>query len=447
MTTMNPRSSLNAAVPFAKRTDAVDFAGSDPLLGKLRLVGDWSIEWVGGHRGPFRLEISAPQIIEVRDERAERLPDFRTSRDGWLKGLQLAGVKAEECTISGAFLHESLIVKSTPGVGERIYVRGEDYDFDPDWGTLWRLEGGAISGEQEVWIDSSYVPQRIDSLVWDASGSVLLKEGQPHISMPGVPELREGETRLANIHLPGPISRLGEDNLFPVLESAFPEEPRQGRPFADELLPRTLAKLRSGEPLRILAWGDSVTGYKRYQVSFKEWLQARFPSAQIELLTVAWGGKTSVDFLAEPPGSEYHFEEKVLGAKPDLIISEFVNDASLEEKETEILKRHARLLASFREIGTEWIILTPHYVKPDWMGLARQRDIDEDPRLYVRVLREFSAINRIALADASRRYGRLWRQGIPFLTLMENGINHPNRDGHQIFAESLISLFAGSSSI
>jgi hypothetical protein len=24
------------------------------------------------------------------------------------------------------------------------------------------------------------------------------------------------------------------------------------------------------------------------------------------------------------------------------------------------------------------------------------------------------------------RYGRLWRQGIPYLTLMENNINHPN---------------------
>jgi hypothetical protein len=265
--------------------------------------------------------------------------------------------------------------------------------------------------------------------------------------MPDLPELWEGETRLANIHLPGPISRLGEDNLFPVLESAFPEEPREVRALAEDLLPRTLAKLRSGEPLKILAWGDSVTGYKRYQVFFKEWLQTAFPSAQIELLTLAWGGKSSADYLAEPPGSEYHFEGKVLGAKPDLVISEFVNDASLEENETEILERHARLLAAFREIGAEWIILTPHYVKPDWMGLTSQHDIDEDPRLYVRVLREFSANHRIALADASRRYGRLWRQGLPFLTLMENGINHPNAFGHRLLAESLISLFAGTSSM
>jgi hypothetical protein len=48
------------------------------------------------------------------------------------------------------------------------------------------------------------------------------------------------------------------------------------------------------------------------------------------------------------------------------------------------------------------------------------------------------------LADAARRYGRLWRQGIPYLTLMENGINHPNLAGHQILADSLLALFPGN---
>ena len=108
--------------------------------------------------------------------------------------------------------------------------------------------------------------------------------------------------------------------------------------------------------------------------------------------------------------------------------------------------RYERIREAFRGIGAEWILLTPHYVKPDWMGLDRQRDIDEDPRPYVRFLREFARDHRIALADAARRYGRLWRQGIPFLTLMENGINHPNPAGHAILADSLIGLFRSAHS-
>jgi hypothetical protein len=42
------------------------------------------------------------------------------------------------------------------------------------------------------------------------------------------------------------------------------------------------------------------------------------------------------------------------------------------------------------------------------------------------------------------RYGRLWRQGIPYLTLMENNINHPNVFGHTLFADSLMALFPRS---
>jgi hypothetical protein len=129
----------------------------------------------------------------------------------------------------------------------------------------------------------------------------------------------------------------------------------------------------------------------------------------------------------------------VHGAKPDLIVSEFVNDAGLNPQQVE--ERYSQLLADFKAIGAEWIILTPHYVRPDWMGLSSQRDIDNDPRPYVAGLRQFATKHSVALADASLRYGRLWRQGIPYNTLMLNGINHPNPQGMTLFADSLMALF------
>ena len=92
-------------------------------------------------------------------------------------------------------------------------------------------------------------------------------------------------------------------------------------------------------------------------------------------------------------------------------------------------------------IGAEWIILTPHYVRPDWMGLTRERDIDDDPRPYVKGLRAFSEKHGVALADASLRYGRLWRQGIPYSALMLNSINHPDARGMSLFADALMELF------
>ena len=47
----------------------------------------------------------------------------------------------------------------------------------------------------------------------------------------------------------------------------------------------------------------------------------------------------------------------------------------------------------------------------------------------------------MALADASRRYGRLWRQGIPYSTLLLNSINHPDARGMKLFADALMELF------
>ena len=32
-------------------------------------------------------------------------------------------------------------------------------------------------------------------------------------------------------------------------------------------------------------------------------------------------------------------------------------------------RQYGRLLDDFRGIGAEWIILTPHYVMPEWLSL------------------------------------------------------------------------------
>ena len=153
----------------------------------------------------------------------------------------------------------------------------------------------------------------------------------------------------------------------------------------------------------------------------------------------AWGGRNTSAYLAEPPGSPHNYRETVLGVKPDVIISEFVNDAGLSPAQVE--ERYSKLLKDFQAIGAEWIILTPHYVRPDWMKLTRERAVDDDPRPYVHGLRQFAAMHDVALADASLRYGRLWRQGIPYNSLMVNAINHPDERGMRLFADALMALF------
>jgi lysophospholipase L1-like esterase len=427
---------LAAGLSHAAEGDQVD----------LQIAGEWQVRaTVSGVSAT--LNVAPPAVVSVVGEKHDRLRLFNAQTAGWVKGDKLNGLQAQECTAKGLLDRASLVVRSGPQPSDAAYQIDKDYAADLDWATFGRTSGGPIGENQPVWVDYRYTPMRIDAVVWTRDGKIELRQGQTHVAAPQAPAIQEGERRLANIFLPGPIDRLTPEHLLPVLEAAYPEPAKPSPSVAEQFLPKTMKKLREGQPLRILAWGDSVTaaGYlpdvehDRWQAQFVARLQKQFPTAKIELVTEAWGGRNTASYLAEPPGSEHNYQEKVLGAKPDLIVSEFVNDAGLNPEQVE--ERYAKLLADFQAIGAEWIILTPHYVRPDWMGLSSQRDIDNDPRPYVAGLRTFAQKHSVALADASLRYGRLWRQGIPYHTLMLNGINHPGPEGMTLFADSLMALF------
>lgn len=389
-----------------------------------------------------------PTEVRVEDEVVPSLPDYDADAwGGWQKGLALPAIRASECTTCHALVPDSLQVRTGAAPdGERLEP-GRDYELEPDWGSLGRLPGGRIAPETPVRLTYTYTPQRVDSIVREPSGKLALRVGEPHNATPRPPPLAPGDLRLANIHTEGQMTRIDADHCFPIMETTGPEDDAADGPVAEHLLPETMRRLRAGDTLRVLAWGDSVTegtflddpSAQRWQAQFVARLARRFPDASIELITEAWGGRTTSAYLAEPPGALHNYQEKVLDAKPDLIVMEFVNDAGLPAELYP--EQYERLLADFRGIGAEWIILTPHYIRPDWMGLTSQREIDEDPRAYTSFLREFAATHGVALADAARRYGRLWRQGLPYNTLMTNNINHPDERGMRIFADSLMALW------
>lgn len=412
-------------------------------------AGDWGVRVESRHAGQTTagtFVVAPPDVVEVINEKLPTLPLFNPAVPGWVKGVALEEVKAAECTVIRALDPESLVVKTAPGREGTLLERGRDWDADTEWGTVGRLAGGRVGEREPVWASYRAALRRIDSVVRLTDGTLELVRGTPQIVLCEPPSIPAGSERLVNVYLPGRIASLSGANLFPIIEDRCPPLASDQPPQARARLPETLRRLEAGEKLKILAWGDSVTTYDRWQSMFVERLKARYPQADIELVTEAWGGRNTGSYLAEPPGSEHNYREKVLESRPHLIVSEFVNDAGMAPADVD--RQYGQLLADFRGIGAEWIILTPHYVMPEWMGpgfLERgQRDIDDDPRPYVAGLKAFVATHpeRVALADAARRYGRLWRQGIPYLTLMENNINHPNVAGHQIFADALDEVFS-----
>jgi lysophospholipase L1-like esterase len=426
------------------------------LAAELTLTGDWQVK-VTDHQPRF---LRSPKIVTetlnvrpsakraVEMERYDSLPLFQPNLPVWAgKGVVLQSLKTHETSSDGMLVKNSLRLYTKQKAEPVELKAGTDYAAELHWAVIGRLTNGAVDANTPVFASYQFFQSRLDAVVRTREGKIILREGTPTNTVALLPSLPKGDTLVATIWVPGRLAKLTTNNLFPVLETKYPETRPHGPSQAETHFPKAYEKLRRGEPIRILAWGDSVTDASylphpetdRWQAQFVERLRKHFPRAKIELVTEAWGGRTTDSYLAEPPGSPHNYREKVLGAKPDLIVSEFVNDAGLSAEH--VRESYAKLWKDFQQIGAEWIILTPHYVRPDWMGVTRQRDIDDDPRPYVAELRRFADENPVGLADASKRWGRLWRQGIPYTTLFLNSINHPDPRGMKIFADSLMELF------
>lgn len=438
-----PREQARDLIGWLMDKNPTSTSAAQPMPVEISLSGDWAISVKLPDGTATSLQVSPPVWKEVSGEKFSGLPVYNPKGGGWNNGAKFTGNVAEVCSTPDLVEVASVVLTTSPAPDAPALVRGKDWEIEPSWGTFGRVEGGAISPDTAVFARYRHTFLRIDSVARMPDSSVILVQGSGTSAAPSPPALPAGAIRLANLWIPGPIKALTPDHLFPILENTY-GGPTSEVTFGGKF-PRLMEKLRSGEPIRILAWGDSVTagGYlppeKRWQERFLSRLRERYPRAQVELRTEAWAGRSTVSYLNEPPGAEHNYREKVLAMKPDLVISEFVNDASLPADAYE--RAYPEILKDLQSIGTEWIILTPHYIKPSWMGLSSERGIDDDPRAYVQFLRNFASTQPVLLADASARYGRLWRQGIPHTSLMVNSVNHPNAEGMEIFVDTLMQLF------
>jgi lysophospholipase L1-like esterase len=180
----------------------------------------------------------------------------------------------------------------------------------------------------------------------------------------------------------------------------------------------------------VTAGGDASDEAHGYVGLFGRLLQERFGGASVRVVNAGIGGSNT-------RGRWPAFQAEVLDHHPDLVTLEFVNDMGFPDGELE--ERYAKILQSVREAGAALVLITPHFTRPDWMGLPNGRGTDG--RHAVAFLRRFAREHGVPLADAARRWQALEGLGIPYETLLKNGINHPDDRGHRIFAEELMRLF------
>ncbi|MCC7494394.1 MAG: hypothetical protein IT204_18700 [Fimbriimonadaceae bacterium] len=365
----------------------------------------------------------------------------------WAEGTKLRNLQTIRPGVGtpapGAVDPASVVVKRD-GV---VLQRDVDYLLDPLWGSLGVGPSGKVTPNDVVTVDYRYSLLRLDSLVKDAAGQEVVRQGKPDLNCPEPPALQPGETRLGNWLVP--YHSDGKNGVWFATTARAEDAPTASTAGR---IPRTLAKIAAGQPVKIVCWGDSVTTggdvsapQFRYPDVFAARLKAKYPDKPITVAVHAVGGSNSLQWLFP---DKYPFPnpallpqcnwERVVEAKPDLVTLEFVNDAGLQG---ENFQRHYELILSkVQALGAELILITPHFTMPSMMGFSSL--LEPEKRPYVLALREFATTHQLALADAAARWEHLAKEGIPYTTLLRNGINHPDDRGHALFADELLKCFA-----
>lgn len=218
--------------------------------------------------------------------------------------------------------------------------------------------------------------------------------------------------------------------------------------LADAMLPALSAtigseltvrnKLLSGEPVKVVCFGDSVTGVYYHSGSRRAYtdmlgiaLRRASGNANVEMINAGISGHTTVNALSR-------IDRDVLAHKPDLVTVMFgLNDmtrVSLEDYKTNL----KTIIEKCRGIGAEVVLATPNNVIN-----TSSRPTDKLVK-YCDVAREVAQEAGVPVCDTYQQLSGV-RSHDPFdwRLLMSDSI-HPNMAGHKSIAERLAQTITGS---
>lgn len=376
--------------------------------------------------------LDAPPI-EIRRITIEDYALVAGAVNNWMGGNRLWTDPAHgrQQLLPGSFVPGSLRIESHDAA-RTTFTEPNDYTVDTKWGAFALTPSGRLRPGDHLRITYELSLRRVDTVVVDEAGKPRYLSGEALADCPLPPAPPPHTAHLANVYRPFNAGGVQRYEVYPIVG----QEPKTPRAYTGARPVRTIEKLRKGEPVTIVCWGDSVTACgesstpdKCYVALLETRLKKLYPNAQIRVVNAGIGASNSETRKAG-------FQKEVLDFKPDLVTLEFVNDMGLPD---DVLQRnYEQILQRLSAAGAELILITPHFTMPEWMELPHGRGPEK--RRGVMFLRKFAAEHAVPLADASKRWEDLQDLGVPYETLLRNGINHPDDRGHAIFADELIRV-------
>ena len=201
---------------------------------------------------------------------------------------------------------------------------------------------------------------------------------------------------------------------------------------------RAVQLLESGQPVRIVCFGDSVTGVYYHTGNRRAWcdlvglsLRQIYPGAHPEMINAGVSGNSTADGLRR-------MDTDVLRDQPQLVIAMFgLND--VVRVPPEVFRANLRqIVQRSRAAGAEVILMTPNLVS------------DGDPARTLAKVAAFAQITRevgrelqVPVTDTIRAFESVQASDRrAWIRLMSDAI-HPNMRGHRLIAEEVTCTLTG----
>lgn len=197
-------------------------------------------------------------------------------------------------------------------------------------------------------------------------------------------------------------------------------------------LPNTRKKLRAGEKVRIVAYGDSITAggdaSEPGLIFWERWaaaLRKKYAHATVEVINGATGGDSTVQGLQRLP-------EKVLKQKPDLVLVGFgMNDHNRGGVPPNVFAENLRTMIDRirADTGAEIVLFSAFPPNPKWHYGTHNMGA------YAAATEQVAREKHCAFADVYHLWLGITTRKKPE-DLLGNNINHPNDFGHWIYFQA-----------
>lgn len=204
------------------------------------------------------------------------------------------------------------------------------------------------------------------------------------------------------------------------------------------VLQETRQLLQQGGPLRVVCFGDSITGVYYHTGGVESWsdLLARFlksahPNAEVSVYNAGVSGNTTTTALAR-------LDRDVLSRAPQLVAIMFGMNDAVSVAPEEFTRNLATMVARARAAGAAVILLTPTQVQT-----GDPQRTPERLGAYAALVRKVARETRVPLVDCHGTFAEVASAGgYRWARLMSDAI-HPNLHGHRLIAAEVARVILG----